>query len=130
MIDDCGDAAHRFVVLVGEKRLDGRVFVERVLLEVQQLALMRQERRNPIRIAGVQLPRQLEKLLSLPASTHRLDDDPGGWGRSGKNSQAHGGRQDEWSLNCNSTWICAQNQLSLAGRHDARGWQKTLNDER
>ena len=82
---------------------------------------MRQERWNPIRIAGVQLPRQFKKLLSLAASTHRLYDDPGGWGRGGKNSQAHGGRQDEGSLNCNSTWICAQNQLSLASGHDARG---------
>jgi hypothetical protein len=57
----------------GQEGLDLGGVVKRMGLEVEQFQLGLTQRRNPIRIASIQLPRELEELFLLLSRGDRLD---------------------------------------------------------
>jgi hypothetical protein len=65
VVDNGRDPAYGVAVAKGEEVADFRVVVERMMPKVEQLLLDDANRRNPVRIVAIELPRQIEELLPL-----------------------------------------------------------------
>ena len=61
-------------VLKRKEGLSFSVVIKRMPLVADQLGLILPQRRNPMRVAAVDIPRQLQKLFFLAAGRDGLDD--------------------------------------------------------
>ena len=68
MVDDASNAANRLAVSFGQESLHIGMVVERMLLVSNQFFLIQPQRRNPIRIIPIELPRELQKSPLIPAA--------------------------------------------------------------
>ena len=73
LVENRRDPPADFVAAQGQKRLDRIPRVERMRLVADHLLLVGAQRRNPVRIAPIQRPRELQKLLFLPAGCYALN---------------------------------------------------------
>ena len=75
LVQNGGDPAADLPAAIGQERLDRVPRVEWVRLVADQLFLAAAQGRDPVRIAPVQLPRELEKLPLLPGGGDTLNDE-------------------------------------------------------
>src|SRR5262249_47538323 len=76
-VDDGPDAADRLSIGECQKRLTFRILIERMPLVADHFSLVQTQWRNPVRIAAVDFPRQLEKLFFFAAGRDGLDNQLG-----------------------------------------------------
>ena len=74
MVDDGRDPAADLAVAHGQKGLNLGVVVKRMVPVAQQPAVLHQQRRDPVGVALVQLPREIDELLLLAPEVDRFDD--------------------------------------------------------
>src|SRR5690606_30359118 len=72
-IHDRGDPAHHPVTAPGEEILYAGVLMEGVLVPPQHRHEVGTERRDPVRIPGVDPPGQIDETPQVSPATHRLD---------------------------------------------------------
>ena len=60
------DSSHRLAVPERQERLDLRVLVKRVFFGIEEVLEVDQERRHPVRVALVDLPREQREAVEIP----------------------------------------------------------------
>jgi len=77
LVENCGNAPDRLAVPIRQKGLDFIALVERMRTVADQFPLLEPQRRNPVRIVAIQLPRQAQKLPPPAAVGNGLNHDAG-----------------------------------------------------
>jgi hypothetical protein len=80
-VEMCGDAAHHLALALGQEQSRFGMLEPRVGARIDEAVDLRLERRNPVRIAPVHRPGEIDEFLAVAGILDRADDD-GGRGQS------------------------------------------------
>ncbi len=73
LVKDCRNPAANFAAPEGEKSLHRIAVIKRMWIIAHQLLLVGAQRGNPIPVALIQYPGELQKLFLLPPRPHRMN---------------------------------------------------------